>query len=69
MTSPIVYQIRIKDHLGEEWAAWFEPLAICNQPNGEALLTGPVRDQSELFGLLLKVYSLNLLLLAVNRVE
>ena len=69
MTNQTVYQIRVKDHLGEELTAWFAPLVICNEPNGEAVLTGSVRDQAELFGLLLKLQSLNLTLLAVNRVE
>jgi hypothetical protein len=69
MTTPIVYQIRVKEHLGEEWTAWFYPFVICNSANGEASLTGPVRDQAELFGLLLKMQSLNLTLLAVNQVE
>ena len=69
MSNPIVYQIRVKDHLGEEWAAWFAPLVIQNQANGEATLTGPVRDQAELFGLLMKVRDLNLTLVAVNQLK
>jgi hypothetical protein len=68
MSQPIIYQIRIKEQLDDQWAEWFAPLVIQNEPNGEASLTGPVRDQAELFGLLLKVQQLNLTLLAVNRV-
>jgi hypothetical protein len=68
MTNPIIYEIRVKDHLGDEWSAWFEPLVIHNRADGDATLTGPVRDQSELFGLLIKVQQLNMTLLAVNRV-
>ena len=45
----------------------FAPLAIVNESNGEATLTGPVRDQSELHGLIDKIFNLNLTLLAVNR--
>jgi hypothetical protein len=69
MTSPTIYQIRVKAHLGDEWREWFEPLVISNEANGEALLTGEVRDQAELFGLLLKVHNLNMPLLAVNQVK
>lgn len=65
----MIYEIRVKGHLDRNWAEWFAPLIIQNQPNGEAVLTGPVRDQAELFGLLLKVANLNLTLLAVRRVE
>lgn len=69
MTIPIFYQIRVKNHLEEAWGDWFAPLVICNEANGEAVLSGLVRDQAELFGLLLKLHTLNLTLLAVNRVE
>ena len=68
MSEPLVYQIRIKGHLDETWIEWFAPLQIVNEPNGEATFTGPVRDQSELHGLLDKVFNLNLTLLAVNRI-
>jgi len=64
-----IYQIRIKEQLADTWADWFDPLVIQHEANGEATLTGPVRDQAELFGLLLKVFNLNLTLLAVYRVE
>lgn len=68
MNEPHVYQIRIKDHLDERWIDWFSPLIIFNEPDGEATLTGPVRDQAELHGLLDRVFELNLTLLAVNRI-
>jgi hypothetical protein len=68
MTIAIVYQIRVKDHLGEEWATWFDPLVIRNEANGEATLTGPMRDQAELYGILLKLYNLNFTLISVRRV-
>ncbi len=64
---PISYQIRVQCHVDHMLAEWFAPLQIANQPNGEATLTGPVRDQAELYGLLLKLYNLNFTLLAVQR--
>ena len=67
MNLPTLYQIRVKDHIDAEWAEWFAPLAIVNESNGESTLTGPVRDQSELHGLIDKIFNLNLTLLAVNR--
>ena len=63
-----LYEIRVAGHLGSEWVAWFEPLAIRNEPGGEATLTGPVRDQAALNGLLNKVFGLNLELISVMRV-
>ena len=69
MSVPMVYQIRIDGHLDETWIHWFSPLVAVNQANGEATLTGAVRDQSELHGLLDRVFDLNLTLLAVNRIN
>ena len=69
MKPSIIYQVRIKEQLGERWAEWFDPLAIQPAPNGDTLLVGPLRDQAELHGLLLKVRNLNLTLLAVSQVE
>ena len=63
----VVYQIRIKGHLDQTWSIWFAPLVIFNEPSGEATLTGIVRDQSELHGLIDKIFALNLTLLAINR--
>jgi len=67
--QPIVYQIRIKCHLGSDWANWFEGLNITREENGDTLLTGPVVDQAALHGLLKKVRDLGMALISVNRVE
>lgn len=40
-------------------------LTVTNEAQGEALLTGPIRDQAELYGVLLKLYNLNFTLLAL----
>lgn len=63
-----LYQIRLKGHLGPEWANWFEGFTIDRQAGGDTLLTGPVADQSALHGLLKKVRDLGLPLLSVNPV-
>jgi hypothetical protein len=68
MSQPLVYQIRINRHLDESWFDWFSPLVIVNEPKGEATLTGPIRDQAELHGLLDRIFDLNLTLLAVNQI-
>jgi hypothetical protein len=67
--QPIVYQIRIKGHLGRQWTDWFEGLTITPEDNGETLLTGPVVDQAALHGVLKKVRDLAMPLLSVNRVK
>jgi hypothetical protein len=66
--QPMIYQVRIKGHLGREWEDWFEGLTLTALENGETLLTGPVVDQAALFGLLRKVRDVGVPLLSVNRV-
>jgi hypothetical protein len=62
----MIYQIRIQGHLSTEWSAWFDGLTITNDPNGEAVLTGPLPDQAALYGVLNRLQMLNLALLSVN---
>jgi hypothetical protein len=66
--QPMVYQIRIRGHLGPQWVGWFEGLTI-TLDDGDTLLTGPVIDQAALHGLLKKVRDLSMPLLSVNSVE
>ena len=68
-SQPMIYQIRIKGHLGREWADWFGGLAIMALDNGDTLLTGPVIDQAALHGLLKKVRDLAMPLVSVMRVK
>jgi hypothetical protein len=62
---PDIYQIRVKGHLDSHWSAWFDGMTITNQPNGEAVLVGPLVDQAALHGLLSRIRDLGLPLLAV----
>jgi hypothetical protein len=66
--QPIIYQIRLKGHLGPQWADRFEELIITLEDNGDTLLTGPVVDQAALYGLLRKIRDLGVALLSVNSV-
>lgn len=67
--APAAYQIRIKGHLGSEWADWFGGLTISVEDDGATLLTGPVADQAALHGMLKKLRDLGMPLLSVNRME
>ena len=67
--QPMIYQIRIKSHLGRHWTDWFEGLTITALDNGETLLTGPVVDQAALYGLLRKVRDVGMPLVSVMRVK
>jgi hypothetical protein len=67
--AAVDYSIRIEGHLAPEWSDWFEDMTIQCQPDGTTILSGPVRDQAALQGLLLKVRDLGLALISVNPIE
>lgn len=63
------YEIRLKGHLDERWAQWFEGLTITAEDNGETLLAGQMIDQAALHGLLTKVRDLGIPLVSVSPVQ
>jgi hypothetical protein len=67
-SQPMVYQIRIKGHLGPQWIDWFDGLTITLEEDGNTLLTGPIVDQAALHGFLKKVRDLGIPLLSVNSI-
>lgn len=67
--QPMIYQIRIKGHLGREWTEWFGGLTITLEDNGDTLLAGPVVDQAALHGLLRQVRDLGMPLISVAHVR
>jgi hypothetical protein len=69
LDQPMVYQIRVKGHLGPRWADWFGDMTLTLEDNGDTLLSGPVVDQAALHGLLRKVRDLGMPLISAIRVE
>ncbi len=65
----MVYQLRIKGHLGPQWTDWFGGLDITLEDNGDTHLTGPVIDQAALYGLLRRVRDLGMPLISVIRLQ
>ena len=68
MNAPQLYEIRVVGHLSENWAARFEGLSMRHEPEGETALSGML-DQAALHGVFIKIRSLGLNLVSVNRVE
>ena len=64
-SEPGSYEIRIKGHLDNHWAARFEGMILTLEDNGNTLVTGPVVDQAALHGLLRRVRDLGMPLISV----
>ncbi|SRR5579875_1943694 len=67
--TPGQYEIRLKGHLDDRWASWFDGLTMTRDADGTTLLAGPIVDQAALHGLLRRVRDLGLPLIAVSQVE
>lgn len=69
MDKPGCYEIRVEGYLSETWSDWFDGLAVRNDRRGETTLSGVFVDQAALFGVLTKIYGLNLTLVSVKRFD
>jgi hypothetical protein len=63
------FEIQVRGHLDKSWSDWLEGLEVKLQDNGEMILSGHIKDQAALMGILNKLYNLNLSLLSVNEVN
>jgi hypothetical protein len=59
-------EIRIKGHINQNWSDWMNGLSITHTEQGETILTGSVRDQSVLYGLLDRLNDLGIELSSVT---
>jgi hypothetical protein len=64
-----LYQIRMRGVLDEKWSDWFDGFTLTWTNQNETWLTGRVKDQAGLHGILGKVRDLGLDLLLVKRIE
>jgi len=61
--------IRIKGHLDPGWQEWLEGLQIVHESNGTSRLSGTLKDQPALHGVLTKISHLSLTLLSLETRE
>lgn len=59
-------EIHVKGQIDRDWSDWMGGLAVTHTSEGETVLTGPVRDQAALYGLLSKISDLGLQLNSVT---
>jgi hypothetical protein len=54
------FEIHIREQIDPDWSDWLSEVSISHPGNGETLLTGHLRDQSSLYGLLGRLPALGL---------
>jgi len=62
-------EIVIKGYFDREWNEWFEVENIKKQPDGTTAVTGFIRDQSEMFGILNRLKNLGIKVLKFELTE
>lgn len=63
---PARYQVRVEGVLDSRWSEWFGGLQVTSE-GGETVLSGTLRDQSALHGVLAQIGNLGLSIVAVHR--
>ena len=59
-------EIVVKGHLDIDWSEWLEGLTIAHNDKGETMLSGQIRDQAALYGIIAKVRDMGLTLIMVK---
>ena len=67
MAKPLFYEIQVEGHLDMSWSEWLDGMTISQEKGNLTILSGPIRDQAALFGLLFKLRNMGLNLISVNR--
>jgi hypothetical protein len=69
----LIYQIKINGLLDKRYRSWLNNMEQTTKwdlnGNQVTVLKGSVADQSELRGLMMKIWDLNLPLISVNKIE
>ena len=69
MSPSQFHEIRIEGHLGDSWSPWLDDMTVHREESGETVLSGPLRDQAALHGVLMRIRDLGLPLVEVRRKE
>ena len=59
-------EIVVKGQLDTDWSGWLEGLTITHNDQGETIISGPIRDQAALYGILVKMRDMVLFLISVK---
>jgi len=64
MQQPV--EIRVQEHLDEQWAEWLDGFSLAYTEQNETVLTGSITDQAFLYGLIAKLRDLGVKILAIH---
>jgi hypothetical protein len=60
------FEIKIFGHFSDQRTRSFEGLQVTHLMNGETLISGEIKDQAQLFGILIRIRDMGMPLLSVN---
>ncbi len=63
------FMIRVKGHIDEQHFVWCNQIPVTQRENGETILQGTIRDQAELYGILLQIQDLGMKLVSLTAHE
>ncbi len=64
--STMHYGIKVRGHLDEHWSEWLGDFEITHDRCGNTLLSGSIKDQAALYGILAQVRDLGLTLISLT---
>ncbi len=59
-------EIRVRGQIDRDWSDWLSNQTVTHTPDGETVITGSVRDQTALYGLLSRLANLGLELISLT---
>ena len=63
--SMLDVEISVKGQIDASWSAYLRGLRVSPTPDGQTVLSGRIRDQADVYGLLTRLSSLGLQLISV----
>jgi hypothetical protein len=61
------YEIIVENHINQKRLKDFMGMEFKYLPEGQTLITGPLRDQAELFSIINKIRDLNITIVSINK--
>lgn len=63
------FEIRINGHLSDQRKRNFEGYQVSRLDNGKTLISGEIKDQAQLFGILIRIRDMGIPLMSFNIIQ